>query len=246
MTDMSKSAVSLEKIQAQAPGLVSLAKEASVSLEKKGLDGHRAAVYLVLDHSGSMQGHYSNGNMQRLAEQALGLSVNVDDDGTVPLIYFADHEHPPFNISLGDYAGAVSSTHRHIPWGYTNYAAAIHAVADVHAKSGAQLPGLVIFQTDGDPYTVRGDAKREAEKALKEVSKLPLFFSFVGFGEELSFLRKLDDLKVGGIGGRKVDNASLFETGHRPERVTDAALYDGIMHEYPAWLNAARRLGILG
>lgn len=244
MTDMTKSAISLEKIQAQAPGLVNLAKTAAVSLEKKGLDGHRAAVYLVLDHSGSMDRHYRSGHVQKLAEQALGLAVNLDDDGTVPVIYFADEAHPPFNVSLTDYQGSVEQTHVRTPWGFTNYSDAIYDVADLHAKVGNGKPGMVIFQTDGDPYTRTGDARKAAEKALKDVSIMPLFFSFVGFGDELGFLRKLDNLRVG-FGGRKVDNASLFETGRNPGAVSDEQLYDGIMHEYPKWLAAARNAGIL-
>lgn len=244
MTDMSKSAVSLEKIQAQAPSLVNLAKTAAVSLDKKDLAGHRAAVYLVLDHSGSMQSHYNNGNVQTLAEQTLGLAVNLDDDGKVPVIYFADTHYEPVEAVLTRYQGIINRTHVEAYWGYTNYAAAIDAVVDLHLKSGATDPGLVVFQTDGDPYTRSGDAKAAAEKALKEASKHPLFFSFVGFGDELTFLRKLDNLRVG-IGGRKIDNASLFETGHDPSLVTDEELYDGIMCEYPKWLNDARSKGIL-
>lgn len=244
MTDMSKSAVSLNKIEAQAPRLVSLAKTAAVSLDNKGLAGHRAAVYLVLDHSGSMQSHYNNGNVQKLTEQTLALSVNVDDDGKVPVIYFGDGVAPAVDVELGSYQGAVDRTHPHVPWGYTNYAAAIDAVVEHYLKSGATDPALVVFQTDGNPYTRNGDAKSAAEKALKEASKHPLFFAFVGFGDELNFLRKLDNLRVG-IGGRKVDNASLFETGYDPTLVSDEELYDGIMHEYPKWLGDARSKGIL-
>lgn len=244
MIDMTKSAISPDKLQVEAPGLVNLAKTAAVSLAKKGLDGHRAAVYLVLDHSGSMQGHYASGLVQKLAEQALGLSVNLDDDGVVPVIYFADSASTPTMVSLGAYQNVIGLTHVQVPWGCTNYAAAISAVVDLHNRSGARDPGLVIFQTDGNPYTRHGDAKKEAEKAIKEASKHPLFFSFVGFGSDLSFLRKLDDLRVV-FGGRKVDNASLFETGNNPAAVSDAALYDGIMHEYPQWLTAARSAGIL-
>jgi Mg-chelatase subunit ChlD len=241
---MSTPAISLEKIQQQAPGLVNLAKTASVSLEKKGLGDHRAAVYLVLDHSGSMQNHYRVGNVQKLADQALGLSVNLDDDGQVPVVFFGDHASDAIVLGLDNYAGAVGRAHQSVPWGYTNYADAINVVTELHLKSSASAPGLVIFQTDGNPYTRSGDAKKAAVKALKDASEHPLFFSFVGFGEEMDFLRRLDDLRVG-FGGRKVDNASLFETGHDPRLVSDGALYDGIMHEYPAWLNAARRAGIL-
>lgn len=71
-----------------AAGLINLTKKAAVSLQKAGLTGQRAAVYLVLDHSGSMTGFYRGGDVQRLAEQALGLSANLDDDGSVPVVYF--------------------------------------------------------------------------------------------------------------------------------------------------------------
>lgn len=241
---MSNPAISLEKIQDQAPGLVSLAKTAGVSLEKKGLSGHRAAVYLVLDHSLSMDPHYKNGNVQRLAEQTLALATNLDDDGKVPLIYFGDTDYDPVTVDLADYEGIVGRTHRLVPWGCTDYASAIAAVCKLHLESDADAPALVVFQTDGNPYVRGRDAAKDAVSALKAASKLPLFFSFVGFGDDLRFLRKLDTLRVG-IGGRKVDNASLFETGHNPLYVTDAELYDGIMHEYPSWLEAATKAGIV-
>lgn len=238
MTDMIKSAISLDKIQEQAPGLVSLAKTAAVTLEKKGLDGHRAAVYLVLDHSGSMGTHYRSGAVQKLAEQALGLSVNLDDDGIVPTVFFGSVAQTPVDVSLGNYTGAVDRL-RPRSMGSTNYADAMHTVITHYCTSGASQPALVVFQTDGNP-----DSRKDAEKLLKDASGLPIFWSFVGFGDQLSFLRRLDTLRVG-FGGRKVDNASLFETGHDPLRVSDADLYDGIMHEYPDWLDAARRAGII-
>ena len=80
--------ITLDKIEQQAPGLVNLAKTAAVSLEKSGLNGQRAAVQLVLDHSGSMAPYYGNGAVQRLANQALGLSLNLNEDGSVPIIFF--------------------------------------------------------------------------------------------------------------------------------------------------------------
>ncbi len=239
MTDMSKSAISLAKIQVEAPGLVNLAKTASVSLEKKGLAGHRAAVYLVLDHSGSMSDFYRVGAVQRLAEQALGLSVNIDDDGTVPTVFFSNQASQPADIRLSNYQGAVARLHTQQRWGGTHYSTAMQSVIAHYQQSGARHPALVIFQTDGNPQD-----QRQAEAVLKDASKLPMFWSFVGFGDELTFLRKLDNLRVG-FGGRKVDNASLFETGADPRNVSDAVLYDGIMHEYPQWLDAAQRAGIV-
>lgn len=216
----------------QAPGLVSLIKTAAVSLEKSGLAGQRAAVYLVLDHSGSMIGFYRDGSVQRLAEQALGLSANLDDDGLVPLIYFGSHVDPGGDADLTGYQGVINRTHNSVAWGSTNYAAAIDYIADLH--HGETTPALVIFQTDGEP-----DSRPAAVAALREASRLPIFFAFVGFGNNIHFLEQLDTLD-----GRTVDNASFFHA-RDPHRVTDAQLYDGITREYAQWLTAARAAGIV-
>lgn len=226
--------ISLAKIEQQAPGLVSLAKTAAVSLKKSGLGGQRAAVQLVLDHSGSMRSFYANGSVQRLAEQALGLSVNVDDDGSVPLIFFGSQAEQHDDIRLDNYSGLVDRAHQVIRWGSTNYVAAMNAAISEYQGSGATDPALVIFQTDGEP-----DDRAGVERVLRDASKLPIFWAFVGFGGRVSFLEKLDDLT-----GRVVDNASFFHA-RDPLRTSDADLYDGITREFAGWLTAARAAGIL-
>lgn len=226
--------ITLDKIQATAPGLVSLAKTAAASLEKSGLGGQRAAVQLVLDHSGSMAPYYANGSVQRLAEQALGLSVNLDDDGNVPLIFFGSYVEQYDDARLDNYDGIINQLHTRVHWGSTDYVAGIRAAIDEHQKSGATDPGLVIFQSDGEP-----NSRKAAERALREASSLPIFFAFIGFGGRVEFLEKLDDLT-----GRKVDNASFFHAAN-PHAVTDAQLYDGITAEFAGWLTAARAAGIV-
>jgi hypothetical protein len=226
--------ISITKVEQQAPGLVSLAKTAAVSLEKNGLDGQRAAVQLVLDHSGSMAPYYANGSVQRLAEQALGLSANLDDDGSVPLIYFGSRAEQHDDARLDNYAGIIDRTHQAVRWGSTDYVAGMNAAITEYRNSGATDPGLVIFQTDGEP-----NSRKAVERALREASKLPIFWAFVGFGGRVEFLEKLDDL-----GGRAVDNASFFHA-RDPHRVSDADLYDGITAEFAGWLTAARAAGIL-
>lgn len=215
--------------------IVNLTKTAAISLTKHGLTGQRAAVYLVLDHSGSMQPYYRDGSVQRLAEQALGLSANLDDDGTVPLIYFGSRVDQGDDIRIGSHQGVIDRTHQRIRWGSTDYAAAIRHVTSEHLASEAarHYPALVIFQTDGEP-----DNRQAAEQALRDASRLPLFFAFVGFGPSVAFLERLDDLP-----GRAVDNASFFHAP-RPASVTDTELYDGITREYATWLTAARTAGI--
>jgi hypothetical protein len=223
-------AISLDKVPS---GLVNLTKTAAVSLEKSGLTGQRAAVYLVLDHSGSMMPFYANGSVQRLAEQALGLSANLDDDGIVPVVYFGSHASDPYNVQLDQYQGVIDRSHPTVPWGSTNYVAAMDAVV-AHHQANSSGPTLIIFQTDGSP-----DDQRSAEQALRAYSKGPFFWAFVGFGNNIRFLEKLDDLR-----GRTVDNASFFHASN-PHAVSDADLYDGITHEYAGWLAAATTAGVL-
>lgn len=213
-------------------GLVDLTKKAAVSLEKAGIAGQRAAVYLVLDHSGSMMGFYRDGSVQRLAEQALGLSANLDDDGNVPLVYFGSHVNQAGDVRLDAYQGVINRTHSVVGWGSTNYAAAIDYICDLH--HGNPTPALVIFQTDGEP-----DSRPAAEAALREASKQPLFFAFVGYGNNIHFLEQLDTLA-----GRTVDNASFFHA-RNPHHVDDAQLYDGLTGEFAQWLTAARTAGIV-
>jgi len=224
-------------------GMLSLRKTAAVSLKKNGLevDGSGGiAVYLVLDHSGSMQGHYSKGNVQRITEQVLALAVEIDSDGEVPVFYFGTDVSKPVIVSIKDprspayYLGWVDRTHRKVAWGATDYKKTIKAVAKYHAKHGGGQPGLVIFQTDGSPGTFGpGDDRENARQALRDVSPQNLFFSFVGFGpkSQVEFLFELDE-----ITGRVRDNASAFHAVD-PQRTRDSDLYDGILGEFTKeWL----------
>ena len=229
-------AISLEKVSSEAPGLVSLYKSAAATLEKQGLGLQRAAVYLVLDHSGSMARYYQDGSVQRLAEQVLALSANLDDDGVVPTVFFDWKAHPAVDIDLHDYQGRVEREHRACgDFGTTNYAAAIEAVVKHYRKSKARVPAFVVFQTDGEP-----DSRSAAEREIRSASKLPIFWQFVGFGRRFEFLQELDT-----VTGRQVDNAGFFPVGEDPADLQDDVLYQHLTAEFPRWLEAARAKGIV-
>lgn len=221
-------------------GLVSLAKKASVSLEKRGLTGQRAAVYLVIDRSYSMRDYYENGSVQHLADQVLGLSVNLDDDATVPLVMFDSNPYPVVEISLDRYQGAVADQHRlhggTPTMGGTQYAHAMSTVVEHYRASDATDPGLVIFQTDGEPQD------RDATRLLlAQASNWPLYWSFIGFGpRQLGFLDELVTLR-----GRTVGNAGYFHAGADPKGLDDSAVYDGITRGFDTWLAEARSQGVL-
>ncbi|MBZ4317942.1 VWA domain-containing protein [Streptomyces huiliensis] len=237
------SAISLEKVRRSAPGLVSLYKSAGVSLRKRGLDGQRAAVYLVLDRSGSMREYYKDGSVQRLAEQVLGLSAHLDDDGTVPVVFFSTDVDGVAELDLTDYAGRVQELHQSLGhMGRTNYHLAMREVIKHYKKSGATDPAFVVFQTDGGPYS-----KSAAEKALCEAADLPIYWQFVAFGDPegkgFDFLRKLDALPV--PDRRAVDNAGFFHAGRDPKGLSDDLLYEELTAGFPAWLEEARAARVI-
>ncbi|MXM62955.1 VWA domain-containing protein [Streptomyces sp. HUCO-GS316] len=236
-------AISLSKVEETAPALVSLYKTAGVSLTKHGLHGQRAAVYLVVDYSGSMKPYYQNGSVQALADRVLGLSAHFDDDGTVPAVFFSTDVDAVTEIALADHRGRIDRIVAGLGhMGRTSYHLAMDAVIDHYLDSGSTDPALVVFQTDGGPIN-----KLAAERFLCKAAKLPLFWQFIGFGDpgskQFDFLRKLDELAV--PGKRAVDNAGFFHAGADPRKVSDAELYDRLVGEFPQWLAAARAQGIV-
>ncbi|MGA4799450.1 vWA domain-containing protein [Streptomyces lavendulocolor] len=235
--------ISLQKIEETAPALVGLYKSAGVSLRKHGLSGERAAVYLVIDYSGSMKPYYGDGSVQALADRVLGLSANLDDDGRVPVVFFSTDVDAETEIVLAKHDGRIDRIVANLGhMGRTNYHVAMDAVVDHYLDSGATDPAFVVFQTDGGP-----SSKLAAERYLCKAARLPLFWQFIGFGDPASrqfdFLRKLDELAV--PAKRRVDNAGFFHAGSDPRRVPDAELYDRLVAEFPAWLAAARAQGIV-
>jgi len=248
--------VNLDKIESQAPALLSLAKQATISIDKSGLNGTVAKVALVLDYSGSMGNEYKNGSMQRLAEKVLALATQLDDDGAIDFFVFDSSAAYLGEISLGDYKGSVDRLTRGRRMGTTNYAEAFLKVRDhfgfgntvekkglfgrtktvPNPNSGpADAPVYALFLTDGVP-----DNKAAAVKALTEVAATPIFWKFLSIGREsIEFLQKLDDLD-----DRFVDNADYKPVGN-VDKVNDSELFDMLLDEYPGWLKEVRAKGLI-
>ncbi|MEU3224855.1 VWA domain-containing protein [Streptomyces sp. NPDC006976] len=237
-------AISLSKVIERAPDLVPLYEAAGSSVRAHGLEGMRAAVYLVLDRSGSMRPYYRDGTMQRLAEQVLSLSAHLDDDGIVPVVFFSTDVDGSTDLVLGRHRGLVDKLHQNLGhMGRTNYHWAMDEVIDHYLASGSSDPALVIFQTDGGPTS-----KLAAERYLCKAARLPLFWQFIGFGDpdanEFAFLRRLDTLAV--PARRIVDNAGFFHAGRDPGAVEDHQLFDQLLQEFPQWVDAARAARVVG
>lgn len=173
-------AISLTKVQESAPALVSLYKSAGAAVDRHGLGGQRAAVYLVVDYSGSMKPYYKDGSVQALADRVLGLAAHFDDDGTVPVVFFSTEVDAVTGIALDDHAGSVDRIVAGLGhMGKTSYHLAMDAVIDHYLDSGSTAPALVVFQTDGGPIN-----KLAAERYVCKSARLPLFWQFIGLGTQ--------------------------------------------------------------
>lgn len=252
--------ISLEKrVECEAPQLVSLVKQAKISLEKAGLAEHRARVCLCLDISGSMSKLYKTGAVQQFAERILALACRFDDDGAIDVFLFGAGTHNPAPMTLSNCSDYVRVIMKQFPLeGDTRYGRAMAAIRQFYFKGAgssganqiyrADTPVYVMFLTDGGTSD-----KATAERQLRESSYEPIFWQFMGIGKgrkskskgllsfadsDFPFLEKLDELS-----GRLIDNANFFSVLH-PEEHSEDALYELLMTEYPQWVREARNLGM--
>jgi stress response protein SCP2 len=253
--------VSLEKrVTREAPQLVSLVKQAGVSLEKAGLSSHRARVCLCLDISGSMGALYRQGLVQAFADRILALACQFDDDGEIDVFLFGKKVHQPEAMGLHNWDGYIGRVLQQHPLeGDTRYGSAMEAIRRFYfpdAAGGARRsphraaqPVYVMFVTDGSTTD-----KAVTGQQLRWSSMEPVFWQFMGIGKgrkskskllaaffdsDFPFLESLDQLP-----GRLIDNASYFSVS-APDEHSDAALYDLLMAEYPGWLKLASGHGLL-
>lgn len=236
--------ISLEKkIEKQAPQLLSLAKKASVSLEKKKLETVKAQVALVLDSSGSMHQQYAKGRVQEVINRLLPLAVHFDDDGSVECWAFGEKTTQLTSIGLANVQGYVE--HSDAGWKkwkvgarYNEEAIAIKAVIDFYQKNAIRgVPVYVLFISDGG---IDSANSRKMRELITHAAKLPMFWQFVGIGgANYGILERLDDLS-----GRVIDNCNFFALDDLHD-VSEEALYDRLLHEFPQWLGAARQQRIV-
>ncbi|CAM5500557.1 VWFA domain-containing protein OS=Streptomyces aurantiogriseus OX=66870 GN=GCM10010251_04970 PE=3 SV=1 [Streptomyces aurantiogriseus] len=238
---------------------LSLRKEqVAVSLSKRGAAGVRARIILVLDASGSMAFLYSGGVVADVVERMAAVAAQLDDDGEMQAWTFASNAARLPDLRLGELpewlrlhvrVGEISLFRRKKPRkglepgqvdmrtiGIQNEEQkAIAQVREYVRENPAAAPTLVLFFSDGGVY--RDSAiERELRAAVEE----PIFWQFVGLGRShYGVLERFDTLP-----GRRVDNVGFFAVDDI-RTVPDQELYDRLLSEFPSWITAAGRAGIL-
>ncbi|MFZ4210327.1 vWA domain-containing protein [Pantoea endophytica] len=231
--------VSLEKkLQQKAPRLVSLAKNASVSLSKYQLQTVKAKVAFVLDASGSMKGQFSKGNVQAVLDRIAVLAAQFDDDGSMDVWGFGQQHAKYPDVTLDNLDGYIATIQRGgktSAWeilpglgGTNNEPPVMEELIDTFRHS--DLPVYVVFITDG------GISKTRAIKeAIRRSANYPIFWKFVGLGgSNYGILQDLDNFN-----DRRIDNTHFFAIDNFASLAEDR-LYDLLLEEFKPWLDAAK------
>ncbi|ODA73431.1 General stress protein 16U [Streptomyces sp. AVP053U2] len=237
---------------------LSLRKEqVAVSLRQHGAAGVTARVVLVLDASGSMSFLYSKGVVADVVERMAAVAAQLDDDGEMQAWTFASNPARLPDLLLGELpewlrlhvrVGEMSLFRRGRKKGLDPSQVDMREVgiqneeqkviAEVRSfvrHSPAAAPTLVLFFSDGGVYR-----NAEIERELREAVEEPIFWQFVGLGRaNYGVLERFDTLP-----GRLVDNVGFFAVDDIGT-VPDPELYDRLLSEFPQWITAAGRAGIL-
>ena len=236
-----KKKLSLEKAEKTGnASIIDLTKKSLVQLEKKNLLGLTARVALVLDASGSMDGQYRRGDVQKVVNRLMPLAIHFDDDGCFECWAFAQKTTQLDNVTLNNVNDFINTTQRgwknwHVGARYNEEIPAIEAVIAYFQKMKDQIPTYVLFISDGGV-----GSRRQMQKLLTKAAELPIFWQFVGIGgRDYGALEKLDEMS-----GRIVDNCNFFSLD-RIESVSDERLYELLLEEFPDWLKVAQQKNIV-
>ncbi|MGW1985684.1 VWA domain-containing protein [Streptomyces collinus] len=217
----------LPKVEQLAPRLLTPARQAGKALVDRDIAHRRAAVYLILDHDSAMGDLYDSFAVQAFAERVLALSANLDDDGSVPVIFSSGDQPFLEEIRLDNYRGRIEQLHTQVDWGWGNVAEAMRRAVRHYQEAGATDPAVVITQVGDEPFD-----KAEVRSLLQNSAALGVFWLFVGFGRgRLAFYKNLN-----ASASVTFTNVAFYDASKNPGSVPDEHFYAGLVDAFAAWL----------
>lgn len=223
-------------------------------LVSKNLRNIVAEVVVELDKSGSMDGLYNSGVVQRGIQQILPVALNFDDNRNLDVLTFADGEGSLFeaeSLTEHNFEGYVKREimDKNPKWGATHYRHVLEAVLVAKGfgeyKSGifgkklklkneskSGFPLINYFVTDGE--NSKGDKKDTTDLLqMMQDEQVNAYVLFIGIGSEhFSYIREQGN-RFGNVGFVKIDDLSKVAG-------TDA-LYDMLLpDELLGWLRTKR------
>ncbi|MEU1458117.1 VWA domain-containing protein [Streptomyces avermitilis] len=220
-------AVDLSKVQRMAPGLLAPARHASKALVDRDIANRRAAVYLILDHGYDMKELYESFAVQAFAERVLALSANLDDDGSVPVIFSSGRQPFLEEIRLDNYRGRIGQLHTQVDWRRGRVAESMRRAVQHYQESGAADPAFIVAQVGDEPWD-----KAEVRSLLQNTASLGVFWLFVGFGRgKLAFYKNLN-----ASASATFTNVAFYDASKNPGSVPDERFYAGLVDAFATWL----------
>lgn len=211
----------------------------SLCLEKN-VNNLTARVAVVMDFSGSMEFLYRNGTVQAILDRLLPVAMQFDDNGEMEVWLFSNNYIRMPDISLNNYYNYLNNERVMTKYrmGGTQYAPVINDVVRKYTlEDKSDLPTFVLFITDGDNFD---SDKAHSTQAIINASKYPIFWQFVGIGDDsFKYLEELDEMD-----GRYVDNANFFSINDLMS-IDDNVLYNRLLNEYPHWISKVKDLGMI-
>ncbi|GAA2454715.1 VWA domain-containing protein [Streptomyces macrosporus] len=162
----------LIKVETQVPALLGPARQAGQALARAGAAGRRAAVYLILDHGWIMEELYESFAVQAFTERVLAPSANLDDDGTVPVVFSSGDEPLLEEIRLDNDRGRGGRLHTQSDWGSDDVAAAMRAAVHHYQQSGASDARLQAVVAEGRQEQYSRDGGRRAPGLIVEFTDI--------------------------------------------------------------------------
>lgn len=248
---------------------INLRKDKVIDLAKKKNITTKAQVIVALDYSGSMDGLYRSGEVQRLLERLLPIGMAMDNNEEIDFFLFHDRAIAIEPVTVSNIKNFIDKkVMGKYNMGGTNYAPIINAITK---KCGGSDAKFSLRDATGGGFLSRLKAKakevvlqvptpqkfklpvyvifitdgensdhEEADAAIKNASHYGIFFQFIGIGSSsFSFLKHLDEME-----GRVIDNANFFP---EPDlaKTSDDKLYELLFTEYPSWLPQAKAKGLI-
>jgi len=185
--------ISLLKGQPQHVSLVKKANAAAAALAGVKLSGLLCEVILLMDTSASMnwagREYYIARKGQRapiyqLLERVLGWALNVDANGTVPVIRYGGRVADPVDITADNYLQAEQLLQP--IWGGTPMTEAFQKAMALAAKNDKMT--IIFNLTDGDP-----NSKPSMDNAVIGSSTGPVMLKNLALNE-VPYLEELDDM----------------------------------------------------
>jgi hypothetical protein len=236
-------AADLQKLRDQGhTSLVKNADKVGLALSKRGLEGFRARVFLVLDHSGSMRQEYRSGAVQTLTERALGFGLQVATTGSVTVIPFDSNARPAVQVDASNYQGIVNAR----IWDEGSMGSTYLAAPLRHIRAAAQNtdePIVCIVVADG---TVDGGTAEETTDLFCELAGYPVWFKLLAI-KPVQYFKTLDDLEQTQPGRRLLDNVDTQYSTPQLDLLTcpPLAFAEAMVDELDGWVLAATAAGLL-